>query len=146
MKSVLIVVPQGATVPEELRLPVAPKNDLIGAIVAGQQTTTIYAPSARELQAIVEYRDLLDVDVTAVIGLSGAMYSTIWNTYVSTMRRTTIDQLLSDQSAANDVAADAGQKEETNPFLRRRAISDIETTGLDNAGKDVASDDTTGDL
>lgn len=143
-KAHLILIPQGAIVPEELRITTAPKSDLIGAITAATDQPVIYAPSSRELQALVEYRDILNVDVTAVIGLSGSMYSTIWNTYVSTMRRTTVDQLLSDQSDANDVASDQGQKEETNPFLRRKAVSEVDVYKKTEVS--ATDDPETGDL
>jgi len=141
----LILVPEGAVVPEELRLPAAPRGDFIAMIAAGAEQPVIVQVGSRELQALVEYRDLLDVDITAVIGLPGTMYSTIWNTYVSTMRRTTIDQLLSDQSDANDVKSDAGQIEETNPFLRRKAVKPLDTH--QNSGTvDTNDDEQTGDL
>lgn len=144
-QSNLILIPQGAVVPEELRLARVPKGDFVGAIMACREGVVMYEAGSRELQCLVEYRDLLDVEITAVIGLSGSMYSTIWNTYVSTMRRTTVDQLLADQSEQNDRQSNAGQVEETNPFVRASNMREVKSFDPD-APTTVADDDKTGDL
>lgn len=139
----LILIPAGAVVPEEIRIPVAPKGDIIERIMAGRDKPVILEVSTRELQALVEYRDLFDVECVAVIGLHGAMYNTIWNTYVSTMKRTTVDNLLSQQAAELDEMSNAGQIVETNSFTRRASVSPLRF-GDDDV--DANDDAKTGDV
>lgn len=142
----IILIPTGAIVPEEIIIPIAPKGDFVERISAGRDQPVIMEVNSRELQALVEYRDLLDVDITAVIGLHGAMYNTIWNTYVSTMRRTTVDALLADQQIANDALADQGQVSITNSNTRRASLSRVKF-GDDKRPEPAADDDeTTGDI
>lgn len=137
----LILIPAGATLPEDLKLKIVPRGDFIAAIAAAEAEPAVMEVGSRELQALVEYRDLFNCDLVAVVGLSGTIYNTIWNQYVSTMRRTTVDQLLADQQVANDVSANTGQQTETNVFLRRQAVSI--SSGLPGT---VDDDDTTGDI
>lgn len=141
----LILIPTGAIVPEEIRIPIAPKGDVIERIAAGREHPVILEVTTRELQALVEYRDLFDVECTAVIGLHGAMYNTIWNTYVSTMKRTTVDNLLADQADQLDAMSDAGQIVETNPSTRRAGVSRLQFGGADTE-IDTNDDAETGDL
>lgn len=142
----IILIPTGAIVPEEITIPIAPKGDFVERISAGRDQPVIMEVNSRELQALVEYRDLLDVDITAVVGLHGAMYNTIWNTYVSTMRRTTVDALLADQQIANDALADQGQVLITNSNTRRASLSRVKF-GDDKQPEPAADDDeTTGDI
>lgn len=141
----LILIPVGAIVPEEIRIPVAPKGDVIERIAAGREHPVILEVTTRELQALVEYRDLFDVECTAVIGLHGAMYNTIWNTYVSTMKRTTIDNLLTEQAAQLDEMSNAGQIVETNPATRRAGVSKLRFGSADET-VDANDDPETGDL
>lgn len=142
----IILIPTGAIVPEEITIPIAPKGDFVERISAGRDQPVIMEVNSRELQALVEYRDLLDVDITAVIGLHGAMYNTIWNTYVSTMRRTTVDALLADQQIANDALADQGQVSVTNSNSRRASLSRVKF-GDDKRPESATDDDeTTGDI
>lgn len=141
----LILIPTGAIMPEEIRIPVAPKGDVIERIAAGREHPVILEVTTRELQALVEYRDLFDIECTAVIGLHGAMYNTIWNTYVSTMKRTTVDNLLTEQAAQLDEMSNAGQIVETNPAARRAAASKLRFGSADET-VDVNDDPETGDL
>lgn len=121
----IILVPTGAIVPEEITIPIAPKGDFIERISAGIGQAVIMEVNSRELQCLVEYRDLLDVDITAIIGLHGAMYNTIWNTYVSTMRRTTVDALMAEQQIVNDQLADKGQVQLNTNATRRASLSRV---------------------
>lgn len=141
----LILIPVGAIVPEEIRIPIAPKGDVIERIAAGRERPVILEVTTRELQALVEYRDLFDVECVAVIGLHGAMYNTIWNTYVSTMKRTTVDNLLSDQAQELDAMSNAGQIIETNPQSRRAGVSKLQFGAADSE-LDANDDPVTGDL
>lgn len=141
----LILIPNGAIVPEEIRIPIAPKGDVIERIMAGRDRPVILEVTTRELQALVEYRDLFDAECTAVIGLHGAMYNTIWNTYVSTMKRTTVDNLLADQAAQLDEMSNAGQVVETNPRTRRAGVSQLHFGDADTE-VDASDDSQTGDL
>lgn len=143
----IIVIPQGAQVPDELNIKLVPAGNIIDRIAAGRESAIIMEASTRELQALVEYRDLFDVEITAVVGLHGAMYNTIWNTYVSTMKRMTIDMLLAEQQAANDAKADTGQVVVTNPSLRRAAFPQFKSTpSKADTPKTVDDDDETGEL
>lgn len=143
----IIVIPQGAQVPDELNIKLVPAGNIIDRIAAGRESAIIMEASTRELQALVEYRDLFDVEITAVVGLHGAMYNTIWNTYVSTMKRMTIDMLLAEQQAANDARADTGQVVVTNPSLRRAAFPQFKFTPPEaDTPKTVDDDDETGEL
>lgn len=141
----LILIPVGAIVPEEITVPIAPKGDIIERISAGRDKPVILEVTTRELQALVEYRDLFDVECTAVIGLHGAMYNTIWNTYVSTMKRTTVDNIIVHQAEALDKLADAGQKVDSNPFTRRASVTPIKF-GADDEPTDANDDPLTGDM
>jgi len=143
----VIVIPQGAQVPDELNIKLVPAGNIIDRVAAGRDSTIIMEASTRELQALVEYRDLFDVEITAVVGLHGAMYNTIWNTYVSTMKRMTIDMLLAEQQAENDAKADTGQVVVTNPSLRRAAFPQFKSTPPKvGTPKTVDDDDETGEL
>lgn len=139
----IILIPTGAIVPEEITIPLAPKGDFIERISAGLDQPVIIEVNSRELQCLVEYRDLLDVDITAVIGLHGAMYNTIWNTYVSTMRRTTVDALMADQQIANDKLADQGQVPVNTSSTRRASLSRVKFNESDVSQND---DSVTGDI
>lgn len=141
----IILIPVGAIVPEEIRIPIAPKGDVIERIAAGRDRPVILEVTTRELQALVEYRDLFDVECVAVIGLHGAMYNTIWNTYVSTMKRTTVDNLLSEQAKELDQLSNAGQVTETNPRTRRAGVSQLRFGDADTE-VDSNDDSVTGDL
>lgn len=127
----LILIPERSIVPDELQIPKATGNNIIERISSSAEGPVLFEATARELQFLVEYRDLLDVEIAAVIGLSGAMYSTIWNTYVSTMKRVTIDSLLAEQQEQLNARADAGQRVDSTPELRTRAAR----------ARDIAPDD-----
>lgn len=142
-KYTIILIPTGAIVPEEITIPVAPKGDFIERVSSGQEHPVIMEVNSRELQALVEYRDLFDVDITAVIGLHGAMYNTIWNTYVSTMRRTTVDALIAEQQMANDAAADRGQVAINTSTTRRASLSRVK---IADDTVDANDDRETGDI
>lgn len=115
----LIIVPEGAAIPEDLRQHFVEGSDLIEKLV-GATELRIATVNTRELQLIVEYRDLFDLDVKAVIGLQGAMYSTVWNTYVSTMERVTIDNLRVIFKEKNDTASRAGSEAIISPTRAQR--------------------------
>lgn len=142
----IVVVPQGAQVPEELQLDVVPAGNIIDRIAAGRDKQVILEATTRELQALVEYRDLFDVDITAVVGLHGAMYNTIWNTYVSTMKRVTIDMLLAEQQDENDAKADAGQVVTTNPSVRRAAFPQFKMAASKTEPETIDDDTETGEI
>lgn len=143
----LILVPESAVIPEDLRLPVVPAGDIVGRIAACEDQVALMPVNSRELQILVEYRDLLDVDVQAVVGLQGAMYNTIWNTYVSTMKRTTVDALLAKQQENADMRAVEGQRPVVNPDTRRAALGSSRNLFADAPSPEADVDDSkTGDL
>lgn len=137
----LILVPEKAVIPEDIGFPIKTDGDIIAKIFASATEELVVPVNTRELQMLVEYRDLFHVDVRAVIGLTGAMYNTIWNTYVSTMKRITVDNLKTEAFENRNANANAGQKVETNPEVRERAFGRL------RSAPEVASDDSkTGDI
>lgn len=138
-----ILVPEGARIPEDLKITVVPPGDIVTRLSATTAERAIMPVTSRELQILVEYRDLLDVSLLAVIGLQGVMYNTIWNTYVSTMTRTTVDTLLAEQQAENDARALHGQNPGTTSESRRQSIG--RPAAVTFAG-DESDDTITGDI
>lgn len=106
----IIIMPEGATLPEDLLTMQVEPGDFLARIVACKDAEKFVPVNTRELQMIVEYRDLLPLELKAVIGLPGAMYNTVWNTYVSTMERVTIDNVRASLHEHNDDLAKAGQE------------------------------------
>jgi len=137
----LILVPEKAVIPGDIGFPIKTDGDIIAKIHASATEELIVPVNTRELQMLVEYRDLFQVDIRAVIGLTGAMYNTIWNTYVSTMKHVTVDNLKTESFEKRNANANAGQKIETNPEVRERAFGRLRST------PEVASGDSkTGDI
>lgn len=87
----LVIIPEGSSLPEDLQHLFVQGNDIIEKIAAGASAEVIVSVNTRELQMLVEYRDLFDCTPIAIIGMQGAMYNTVWNTYVATLGRTTLD-------------------------------------------------------
>lgn len=121
----IILVPEKAVVPEDIGFPVVDTGDIIEKIYAGREQEVIVPVNTRELQLLVEYRDLFSVEVRAVIGLTGAMYNTIWNTYISTMKRVTLDNLKSEVFERNNEKADFGQRSDSTVETRQRAFARV---------------------
>lgn len=105
----ICIIPQGSTLPEDIRHKLVNESGLLKRIVAGEHEEALIMVSTRELQMLVEYADLLEIQVRAIIGLQGAMYSTVWNTYVSTMERTSIDAYRAVLEDTNDARSEAGR-------------------------------------
>lgn len=104
----LVLIPEGATLPEDLQHLFITGDDIIEKVHAGAERQVIISVNTRELQMLVEYRDLFNAEPIAIIGMQGAMYNTVWNTYVATMERTTIDAFRVTIREANDGLAKAG--------------------------------------
>lgn len=138
----LILIPERAIVPDDVDFEVVKDVDIIQKIAAGADKEVMIPVNSRELQMLVEYRDLLHVELRAVIGLSGAMYNTIWNTYVSTMKRVTVDNLRTESFEARNAKSDAGQVEETSPTIRASRFRKL--TGDDTPT--VEDDTSTGEI
>jgi len=137
----LILVPEKAVIPEDIGFPIKKDGDIIARIHASEAEELIVPVSTRELQMLVEYRDLFQAEIRAVIGLTGTMYNTIWNTYVSTMKRVTVDNLKTEAFESRNARADMGQVVETNPEVRERAFGRL------RPAPEIASDDIkTGDI
>lgn len=116
----LILIPEGSVLPEDVAHMHVKGVDTLKKILAGDEKRVIVDINVRELQLIVEYRDLFDIDVEAVIGLQGAMYSTVWNTYISTMDRLTVDNLRAQLQEENAGRAKAGSARANDPGARER--------------------------
>lgn len=111
----LVIIPEGASLPEDLIHLFVDAPDVIQKISAGMDKQVIVSVNTRELQMLVEYRDLFDADPIAIIGMQGAMYNTVWNTYVATMKRTTIDAFRASLRESNDVSSQEGADAVTRP-------------------------------
>lgn len=130
MSYAMIIVPEGAPLPEEFASLVRREEDIvkkISACAAENGPLHIVPVNTRELQLIVEYRDLFDLETKAVIGLQGAMYSTVWNTYVSTMNRVTLDNVRVMMKERNDTSAREGTVSIIHP-TRAQRLARFETT------------------
>jgi len=138
----LIIAPEKAIIPEDIGFPVIEADNLVEKIYAGKGQEVIVAVNSRELQLLVEYRDIMHVEVRAIIGLTGALYNTIWNTYVSTMKRVTVDNLRTEAQELNNSKSDAGQREVSTRELRERRVKSLRSVEPD----DVEADDVTGDM
>jgi len=110
----MIIIPEGSTLPEDLHHLFVQGDDIIQKIVACKDEAHIVSVNTRELQMLVEYRDLFDAEPVAIIGMQGAMYNTVWNTYVSTMERTTLDAFRTTLRDKNDDKS----REGTDAILR----------------------------
>lgn len=117
----LILIPEGSNLPEDLAHLFVSAPDIIQKVMAGLEKPVVVAVNTRELTMLVEYRDLFHLDCAAIIGLQGAMYNTVWNTYVATMERTTVDQLRQLEREANDARSNAGNEAVVQPSRAVRA-------------------------
>lgn len=116
----MIIVPEGSPIPEDLVALAVSGDDVIAKIAACTGPLHIVPVNTRELQLIVEYRDLFDLDTRAVIGLQGAMYSTVWNTYVATMDRVTLENVRALLKDRNDNSSRSGSEAIIHPTRAQR--------------------------
>jgi len=121
----IIIIPVKAVLPEGITIPVVEVGSLIDRLYAATDEEIILPVTTRELQLLIEYRDLLDLSIRAVIGLSGAMYNTIWNTYISTLTRITTDTLLYESKEQADESSNAGQNPESTQRTRQTSVVDL---------------------
>lgn len=99
----LILAPEGSVIPDDLaHRVVKPAKNIVERIMQCKDEEMIVQVTTTEIQMLVEYRNILDVSLRAIIGLHGSTYNTIWNTYVSTLPRTTIDNLRVDTQQMNE--------------------------------------------
>lgn len=141
----ICIIPQGSTLPEDIRHKLVNENDLLKRIIAGAEEEALIMVSTRELQMLVEYADLLEIQVRAIVGLQGAMYSTVWNTYVSTMERTSIDAYRAVLGDANDAKSDAGRASVLAPTRIDRMSRVPMKRTADDVEKDPDAQDFAGD-
>lgn len=111
----LILVPEGSTLPEDLNHMMAHESTFLAKLEAAKEREVVVEVSVREMQLLVEFRDLIDVDTRALIGLKGALYNAVWMTYTSTMDRLTVDNLRIEARESNDVLAQAGAEAVVSP-------------------------------
>lgn len=116
----MIIIPEGSTLPEELHHLYVNAGDIIEKIIACKDEPKIVSVNTRELQMLVEYRDLFDAEPTAVIGMQGAMYNTVWNTYVATMNRATLDAIRHSIKDSNDDRSREGTEAVLKPTRAER--------------------------
>lgn len=125
MSRKIIIIPAKAVLPEGVTFDVIDNGSLIDKLYAATDREIVLPVSTRELQLLIEYRDLLDINIRAVIGLTGAMYNTIWNTYISTLDRITVDTLLYESKEEADRNSMDGQDTSTTPATRRASVVEI---------------------
>lgn len=139
MSRKIIIIPIKAVLPEGVTIPVVSEGGFIDRLYEATDKEIILPVTTRELQLLIEYRDLLDIDIRAVIGLTGAMYNTIWNTYISTLTRITTDNLLYESKEEADANSVAGQNPETSFESRRSSVVALTTkktaADLDDGGE-----------
>lgn len=116
----LVIIPEGSSLPEDLQHLFVQGNDIIEKIAAGASAEAIVSVNTRELQMLVEYRDLFDCTPIAIIGMQGAMYNTVWNTYVATMERTTLDAYRVTLRDRNDDRSQSGTDAIVRPTKEAR--------------------------
>lgn len=123
----LVIIPDGSTLPEDLQHLFVAGSDIIQKINAGKDGQVIVSVNTRELQMLVEYRDLFNAEPIAIIGMQGAMYNTVWNTYVATMERTTLDAFRTRLREQNDQSSQAGADLVTRPPRGERVARLVST-------------------
>jgi len=127
MSRKIIIIPVKAVLPEGVTIPVVSEGSFIDRLYEATDKEIILPVTTRELQLLIEYRDLLDIDIRAVIGLTGTMYNTIWNTYISTLTRITTDNLLYESKEEADAASQAGQNVESTYESRKSSVVPLNT-------------------
>jgi hypothetical protein len=136
----IIIAPKGASFPEELKMPIHREGDIIDRIKACETEEGIITVTHRELQLLTEYRDLFDVRIRALIGLTSPMYNSLWGTFVSVLERVTPELLISEIEAANDVNANIGQLHLVTPAVRRRELTGLSVGGEESVDADDEPD------
>jgi len=137
----MIIIPEGSTLPEDLHSMFANGDDIIQKVNACKDEAKIVSVNTRELQMLVEYRDLFDAEPVAIIGMQGAMYNTVWNTYVSTMERTTLDAFRTTLRDKNDDRSRAGTEAIVRPnkgerLARLQTAPVVTTTSAEPAAEE----------
>jgi len=121
----VLIVPDGAKIPDDLGFPVKTDGDLIDRLRACEEAETIITVKPRELQLIVSYSDLFAARFRAIIGLPGPHYNTLWNQYAATFERITPDALRAEARLLNNVSSDQGQHRLGSPEIRERQFVEL---------------------
>lgn len=118
----IVIVPAKAAIPEGIDLKVVTEGDIITKIAQASDGACIMPVMTRELQMLIEYRDLIPMRLRAVVGLKGSMFSTLWATYTSTVDRVTVEQLKAESKDARDERSVEGQRPLATPNARAKAL------------------------
>lgn len=137
----IIIVPEGSVLPEDLRHLLVKESDFLKRLTAGVDSEVLITVSTRELQLLVEYNDLLAIKMRAIIGLQGAMYSTVWNTYVSTMDRVSVDAFRAEQGERNDERSERGRISVIAPTRVDRMARVVRTSAPEQRDDQPSADD-----
>jgi len=121
MKYQVIVVPERATIPEELDIPLY-SGDLIEKLAKAADKEVAIVVDNVELQLLVREWPLLKIRLRALIGLTGVNYSTTWNSLSGGIRRETVDSLLAERKHTADQASVLGQERLFTPESRRSTL------------------------
>lgn len=140
----LLIVPLGATLPPELNVPVAPDGDLIIRLLSATEVETLFPIDVRELQCLIEFRDVIPLHIRALIGLPDAEYGSVWSTYAASLDRVTIENIAFEQQKKANVRSDTGQREPDEPVHRASLFKRDRPT--DDVGEDDPDDEKTGTI
>lgn len=90
----ILIFPKNAKLPENHQLNVIESDDLITAISKSRdEDVPAMGLTARELQAIVEYPDVFQVDLIMIDHLTGGDYNAIWYSFASGLESVTEELL-----------------------------------------------------
>jgi hypothetical protein len=107
----LLVAPAGAQIPADVRIPIAEGSDIIEKILSSRNEERILLATTRELPMLIEYRDVIPLELRALVGVNGTIFATIWASFISPITaKVTVHDLILEQKRSNDERADSGQR------------------------------------
>lgn len=118
----IVIAPDQGQFAEDFTFPRAQGSSLVERIMDCAVEEKIILVKPRELQLFIEYQDVLALELRALIGVQGAMYSTIWSTYVSSLKRVTVDDLEMEMKRNADDRSTAGQFPQSTVATRAASL------------------------
>lgn len=126
----LLITPPNPKLPTELIVSRVPEDaDFIGRLLSCQETEQLFPIGDRELQLLIEFRDVIPLQIRALIGLPGTDYDAVWSTYAASLDRITLDNLEYELRVEANKRSDEGQNvqsttESRNALVRPKVITD----------------------
>lgn len=140
----LLIVPPNPKLPSELQIPtVTPDGDLVERLILCKDEELLFPIGDRELQLLIEFRDVIPLQIRALIGLPNTEYDAVWSTYAASLDRVTIDNIEYELRTKADQRSDAGQTPETTPVTRSALLRRTFVTDED---PDEDEDEVTGEI